>query len=49
MENDYFGADISLLFTSEKKSLSYIETKNLDGETNLKNKNGPLQMEPLNK
>lgn len=35
-ENEYFPADISLINTSEKNGVCYIETKNLDGETNLK-------------
>ena len=38
-ENNYFPADILILNTSEKKGVCFIETKNLDGETNLKAKN----------
>ena len=37
-EGEYFPADIVLLKTSEKKGNCAIETKNLDGETNLKSK-----------
>jgi len=36
--DEYFPADIMILKTSEPKNDCYIETKNLDGETNLKNK-----------
>ena len=37
-ENDYFPCDIVLLNTSLPKGICYIETKSLDGETNLKHK-----------
>jgi len=37
-EGEYIPADIVLLKTSEKKGSCAIETKNLDGETNLKAK-----------
>ncbi|KAH8107301.1 phospholipid-translocating P-type ATPase [Phellopilus nigrolimitatus] len=35
-ENDQVPADIAVLSTSDQDGLCYLETKNLDGETNLK-------------
>lgn len=37
-KNEYFPADVLILYSSEPKGACYIETKNLDGETNLKHK-----------
>lgn len=37
-ENEFFPADMILLHSSGPKGICYIETKNLDGETNLKHK-----------
>ena len=37
-ENQYFPCDILILNSSLPKGICYVETKNLDGETNLKHK-----------
>ena len=37
-ENEFFPCDMYVLNTSLKKGICFIETKNLDGETNLKHK-----------
>jgi phospholipid-translocating ATPase len=37
-ENQYFPCDMILINSSGEKGICYIETKNLDGETNLKHK-----------
>ena len=38
-ENSFFPADVVVLNSSENDGAFYVETKNLDGETNLKLKN----------
>ena len=35
-ENEFFAADIVPFHTSDHKGSCYVETKGLDGETNLK-------------
>ena len=37
-KDEYFPADIVLLYSTNKNGVAYVETKNLDGETNLKYK-----------
>lgn len=37
-ENSYFCADLLLLYSTNAKGICFVETKNLDGETNLKHK-----------
>ena len=38
LDRDYFPADLALLSTTNPEGICYIETMNLDGETNLKMK-----------
>jgi phospholipid-translocating ATPase len=40
MDHESFPADILLCVTSEDEDVAFVETKNLDGETNLKSRHG---------
>lgn len=40
-EDEYFPADLLLIASSGTDGICYVETKNLDGETNMKNKFAP--------
>ncbi|EPZ32698.1 Serine/threonine-dual specificity kinase domain-containing protein [Rozella allomycis CSF55] len=45
LENNYaIPADLIILSTTEPDSVCYVETKNLDGETNLKIRRGPSEL-----
>jgi phospholipid-translocating ATPase len=46
--NESIPADIVVLSTSEASSVCYVETKNLDGETNLKIKKGVAELAYIN-
>ena len=43
-ENQFFPADMLVVKSTEDEGVCYVETKNLDGETNLKHKNVPKQI-----
>ncbi|GMT24117.1 hypothetical protein PFISCL1PPCAC_15414, partial [Pristionchus fissidentatus] len=47
MSNQFVAADLLLLSTSEPHGIAYIETKELDGETNLKTKAGLGETESM--
>lgn len=46
-ENEQLPADIVICATSEEEDVCYIETKNLDGETNLKSRHGVPELTHL--
>ena len=43
-QDEFFCADMVVVQSTEDEGVCYVETKNLDGETNLKNKNVPKQL-----
>jgi phospholipid-transporting ATPase len=43
-QDEFFPADLVLLNSSGPKGICYVETKNLDGETNLKHKQGVKEL-----
>jgi P-type E1-E2 ATPase len=45
--DSYFPADLTLLKSSQPKGICFVETKSLDGETNLKNKMAPKAIEEM--
>ncbi|KAJ1569651.1 hypothetical protein HK405_011493 [Cladochytrium tenue] len=47
--NDLIPADLVILSTSEPDCLCYVETKNLDGETNLKIRKGMMETSVLSR
>ncbi len=47
-ENESIAADVLVIYSSDRKSgKCFVETKNLDGETNLKLKQVPLKLHQL--
>lgn len=43
-QDGFFPADMVVVKSTEDEGVCYVETKNLDGETNLKNKNVPKEL-----
>ncbi|KAI0823535.1 phospholipid-translocating P-type ATPase [Trametes gibbosa] len=48
MDDEPLPADILICATSEEENVAYVETKNLDGETNLKSRNACPSLTHLN-
>ena len=47
MDNESIPADVMICATSEEENMAFVETKNLDGETNLKSRNAVPQLTHL--
>ncbi|KAF9478485.1 phospholipid-translocating P-type ATPase [Pholiota conissans] len=47
-DNESFPADILICSTSEEENVAFVETKNLDGETNLKSRHAVAALASLN-
>lgn len=45
MRDEFTPADICIIYSPEKENSLYVETKNLDGETNLKPRNAPKELD----
>jgi phospholipid-translocating ATPase len=48
MENEPIPADVLICATSEEEDVAFVETKNLDGETNLKSRHAVSSLTHLN-
>lgn len=45
MRDEFTPCDICVIYSPEKENSLYVETKNLDGETNLKNRRAPKELD----
>ena len=45
LQDQYFPADLALLRSANANGIAYVETKNLDGETNLKHKSALKELQ----
>lgn len=46
-DDQYFPADLIVLKSSNSSGIAYVETKNLDGETNLKHKSCHKELQAI--